>query len=242
MFENTDDWTKNRKFCTVLPLLVVLNRQGCFIKAPVSVTSNKIGIDLKISQQSANRLLKQAEDLGLITRRITKGGQEIEFTPSAIRQIRQCNVDLTKILTSEEPRAISIEGKVVSGLGDGEYYVSVYSSLFKDYIGWDPHPGTLNIKLATHDDVSKSEEVFRSLPSHIFEEFRTRGRVFGEVLVWKAELYVRDSKEDVLLVRPTRTHHNNMLEIVAKEKIRDKYTLIDDEPIVIRVPLRFASP
>jgi len=94
----------------------------------------------------------------------------------------------------------------------------------------------------SHSEIGKSDEIFRSVPSHIFEEFRTNGRVFGEVLVWKAELLVRDSIEDVLLVRPTRTHHHNMLEIVAEENIRDKYNLVDDEIIVIRVPLKSVSP
>ncbi len=40
-------------------------------------------------------------------------------------------------------------GEVISGIGGegGAYYVKQYSHLIKEYLGFDPYPGTLNVRV-----------------------------------------------------------------------------------------------
>lgn len=38
-------------------------------------------------------------------------------------------------------------GEVVSGLGEGAYYVRQYEPLIEEYLGFKPFPGTLNVKI-----------------------------------------------------------------------------------------------
>ena len=44
---------------------------------------------------------------------------------------------------------LQLEGKVVSGMGEGAYYMSLegYRMQFNDKLGYEPYAGTLNLKL-----------------------------------------------------------------------------------------------
>lgn len=38
-------------------------------------------------------------------------------------------------------------GRVFSGVGEGSFYVSLYSKKFLEKLGFRPYPGTLNLRL-----------------------------------------------------------------------------------------------
>jgi riboflavin kinase len=49
-------------------------------------------------------------------------------------------------------RSDVLRGRVVSGLGEGQHYISRqgYLKQFREKLGFEPFPGTLNIKLYRH--------------------------------------------------------------------------------------------
>jgi riboflavin kinase len=129
-----------------------------------------------------------------------------------------------------------IKGLLASGLGEGQYYISVpeYSEQFQNLLGWIPYPGTLNIRLATSIDVEGFQRLINS-PSHLIKGFKHEGRTFGEVLLWKCEIqHFTDETVEGAVIRPVRTHHNHqILELLAPENLRQRFNLKDEDTLTV---------
>lgn len=69
-----------------------------------------------------------------------------------------------------------IEGEVVSGLGEGRYFLSLppYKEIFKKILGFEPYEGTLNLKLDREFDINK----FKYIET---EDFEFNGKRFLEL-------------------------------------------------------------
>ena len=52
----------------------------------------------------------------------------------------------------DDEKSYSVSGKVFSGLGEGAYYISLtgYKKQFISKLGFEPYPGTLNLKLSSN--------------------------------------------------------------------------------------------
>ncbi|HUW86625.1 MAG TPA: DUF120 domain-containing protein, partial [Methanoregula sp.] len=129
-------------------LKVIALRGGC--KGPVFVSSQSIGEMLAISQQTASRRLKGLESRGLITRTIAADGQHVTITGSGEEELRMEYQDYCRIF-SERNKGYILSGMVVSGIGEGKYYMSLepYKQQFSSHLGFEPYPGTLNIRLSS---------------------------------------------------------------------------------------------
>lgn len=111
-----------------------------------------------------------------------------------------------------------IKGKVVSGIGKGKYYVKQrpYFTLFKSLLGAEPYLGTLNIYI--EDGLLKINEM-----PHSFKP-----NEFGEIRYSLGTL--KDLK--ILILRPIKSiHPENVFEIVAPVRLRDKLKLKDGDEI-----------
>ena len=84
-------------------------------------------------------------------------------------------------------------------------------------IGFIPYPGTLNVRV---DD----EGIVRLLsrPKVEIPGFKAKNRTFGAIMCYK----IRINNLDAYIVRPQRaTHSKDILEIIAKDNLRDSLRL-----------------
>jgi riboflavin kinase len=90
----------------------------------VQVTSSSLGKSIKKSQQAASTYLLELENNGLIER-IMKGRKiSVKITQKGYSEIAKLNSVLSSSLSSSASN-IELSGSVISGLGEGSYYMSL---------------------------------------------------------------------------------------------------------------------
>jgi riboflavin kinase len=99
-------------------------------------------------------------------------------------------------------------------------------------VGFIPYPGTLNVQLLEETSFKNFERLQRS-PASFIKEFMEDNRKFGRVFVWPTFILLGDNKIPSALIRPDRTHHNNQIELIAKENIKDTYNVKDGDIIEV---------
>ena len=137
----------------------------------VQITTSSLGKSIKKSQQAASMHILELENGGFIDRLMTGRKLSVKITQKGYSELVELHSVLGFSLNSSPPH-IELSGSVISGLGEGAYYMSLkgYTKQFKVKIGYIPFPGTLNIKLnqlqATQiiqqlddlDDIIKSDQ------------------------------------------------------------------------------------
>ena len=104
------------------------------LEREVEISSSRLAADLEISQQTAARRLTALEENGLITRDILPRGQTIRITSQGKEVLGGIYQDLSTVF-GEGIGAYAICGVVTSGMGEGEYYMSMeeYKKQFKQH-------------------------------------------------------------------------------------------------------------
>uniref|UniRef100_A0A7C4S4L7 Riboflavin kinase n=1 Tax=Geoglobus ahangari TaxID=113653 RepID=A0A7C4S4L7_9EURY len=201
-------------------------------KKIIKISSKDFAEKINQSVQTAARKLKELEEAGYIERIINKNGQFLVITEKGKQLLYKEYLDYKKIFEGEEK--IYIEGRVISGVGEGKYYVSLegYRKQFIEKLGFDPYPGTLNLK------ISKEQMYFRRLLDEeegiYIEGFKTEDRTFGEVKAFKCRI---DGIEGAVVI-PKRTHYSkDILEIISPVCLREKLNLKDGDKVVVEVLL-----
>src|SRR5215475_6561709 len=114
----------------------------------IEVNTSKLGKRLNKSQQAASKHLMELESLGLIVR--TRTGQKfmVRVTDRGYKEIENVSLLLKRALESPSSKLISFEGKVVSGMGEGAYYMSLegYRTQFIEKLGYQPYPDLLTFQ------------------------------------------------------------------------------------------------
>lgn len=197
----------------------------------IEISTRRLGFILGLSQQSASRLLRRLEEEKLVEKSRGFRGSRVKVTMEGLVPI----IDLYNILRNilEKPTVLVFRGIVFSGLGEGAYYVRIYSRFFLEKLGFIPYPGTLNIRLKSLDDIKIARSILM-LPGISIKGFSNDSRSYGDVKCYKA--YIRG--EEVYLVFPERTHYGaDVVEIISAENIRDKLKLRDGDVIDVEVPV-----
>ncbi len=88
----------------------------------VSLSSSTLAPALCTSTQTAARRLASLEEEGLISRIVTSEGQKVRITDRGVSALKAEYQDYRKIF--EDPCAVKIRGRVVTGLGEGQYYIT----------------------------------------------------------------------------------------------------------------------
>jgi riboflavin kinase len=189
----------------------------------VSLSSSIFASTLGTSPQTAARKLSYLEDEGYIARVVSSDGQKVRITDKGILRLRQEYLDYRKVF--EEPHGIVIRGKVVTGLGEGQYYISLdgYRRQFNQKLGFDPFPGTLNIKL-NEPFVPPEQDAIK------IDGFRDDNRTFGGCKCYKINIKgIRCA-----IVRPDRTSYSPMLvEIIAPVNLRKSLGITDGDEVEV---------
>jgi len=116
-----------------------------------------------------------------------------------------------------------MRGKIASGLGQAQYFISRegYSRQFLEHLGFVPFPGTLNVQL---------EESFPvELPAIRIEGFAEEGKSFGECKCYR----IRLNGIEAAVVRPEKSRYPpELIEIIAPVKLR-ALGLEDGDPVEV---------
>jgi riboflavin kinase len=185
--------------------------------------------DLNISQQSVSRYLINLETEGYIVRRRISRGEEVTLTQKTFDELKSQLNTIQYILSST--KEIIVEGTLFTGLGEGSYYISRdgYVMKIKEYLKFEPFPGTMNLRLT--DDFSSFSSIVNNIPGFEVEPFEQDGRKFGAIKLLKAEMF--DTKVGIVL--PERTHYDKVLEIISPNNLRKRFNLKDGDKIRITI-------
>lgn len=183
------------------------------------------------SSKTAARLLKKLEDDRYIERQLVPGGQKIILTCNGVDLLRKEYAEYQRIFCSEGTD-IELHGKVITGLGEGQYYIVQhgYMSQFSEKLGFQPFPGTLNIKL--NENSTSLLQRIDCIQSVGIQGFNDGERTFGAGKCYPAR--VNGIKSAIIV--PERTHYpTNLLEIIAPVNLRDRLHLKDGDEVKIVV-------
>jgi len=195
-------------------------------------TTIEIAKKLGFSQQTASRHLIELEKLGHIKRMKATRGELIQITPKGAEQLNLMYLTLQRIFEGPK-REVLIEGEVFTGLGEGAYYVSQpgYRRQFIEKLGFDPYPGTLNLKV--EEQSQRERKLLETYPSITLEGFMNGMRSFGQVKCYRARV---DDRIDGIAVTALRSHYGeDVLEIVAPKNLREILGLKDGDSVKVRV-------
>lgn len=195
----------------------------------IKVSSSEFQKHTGESSKTTARKLKQLEEEGLIERKIVPGGQLIKMTEKGIEVLKNEYVDYSRIF-SPELDILELEGKVLKGLGEGQYYVNIpgYRKQFEEKLHFVPFPGTLNVQLS--ESSSPLRNLLLETPAIRVEGFNDGERTFGG---GKCYPVVVGGIEAAVVV-PERTHYpSDLIEIIAPVKLRDALKLNDGDRVVV---------
>ncbi len=192
-------------------------------KEQISLSSSILAQALGSSPQTAARRLSSLEDLGYITRVVTSEGQKIRVTEKGLMLLKSEYHEYRYLFEGEQARII--RGMVASGLGEGQYYISRdgYRRQFMEKLGFEPYPGTLNIKL---------DEPFLPPDLHAIsiDGFRDEDRTFGECKCYK----IKVNGIEAAIVRPGRSNYPlNLVEVIAPVGLRKSLCLKDGAEVKV---------
>lgn len=201
----------------------------------VSITTSALGKNIKKSQQAASKHLMELEKDGFI-QRITSGRNvSVKITPRGYLEMIKLSTILRSSLESS-PSYVILKGTLVSGMGEGAYYMSLkgYTKQFEKKISYIPFPGTLNVKL-NQKKYTEAVRQFDALDGILIDGFSDGKRTYGWVKCFKAEL---NKSVDCELIRLERTHHDpSIIELISKRGIRKTAKISDGSKITIRIPI-----
>jgi riboflavin kinase len=117
-----------------------------------------------------------------------------------------------------------MRGKILSGLGQAQYFISRegYSRQFLEHLGFVPFPGTLNVLL---------EEPFPAeQPAIRIEGFAEEGKSFGECKCYRIKI----NGIEAAVVRPEKSRYpQELIEVIALVQLRRALGLEDDDPVEV---------
>ena len=189
----------------------------------VPLTTVDLARKLNKSQQMASKHLEEMEREGLILRTRSGRSTYLKVTAKGASETAEIYSNLESIFGKNE-RAIEVEGAVFEGLGEAAYYVSQagYREQFIKKLGFEPYPGTLNIRLGTPIEREIRRELSNQKGIHI-EGFKNGTRSFGGAECFRA-LLNRKTVCAVLVIE--RTHYDDsVLEIIASQNLRKSLRL-----------------
>jgi len=183
----------------------------------IQLTSTSLGKSVQKSQQTASKYLMELENGGFIERFMKGRKVFVRITNKGYAEL----VKLHSLLGSSlgaYPSSIELKGEIISGMGEGAYYMSLkgYTKQFKSKIGYIPFPGTLNVKLYQKEYLEAIQQI-DDLDGQKINSFSDGKRTYGWVKCFTAKL---NRTINCQLIRLERTHYDNsIIELISKNSI-----------------------
>lgn len=191
-------------------ILLFLLKKGA-AERQVRLTTGEIGSATGMSQQNASRRLSGLESRGMIKRK----NSTIAVTKKGTDYLRM----LAQEIISALERRITITGKIVDGVGEGKYYLSLpgYKNGIRKKLGFSPFPGTLNILLNSEGKAKRN--ALSSKEPVTIEGFTTKTRSFGDLFAYPCRI----NNTEGAIVLPLRSHYGpEILEIISSHNLKQK--------------------
>jgi riboflavin kinase len=198
------------------------------------ISTEYLAEKLGISQQTASRYLIELERQGWIQRTITPDGSLIKIEDRGTGELQKLYSNLRFLIEAAYPPSVTLEGTVFTGLGEGAYYISKehYRKQFIEKLGFDPYPGTLNLKLTADYDLKTRTEL-EAYPAIEIQGFKNEDRTFGLVKCYPVTI---DNKVKGALISALRSHYgNSVVEVIAPVCLRKQLNLKDGNKVKVEV-------
>jgi len=120
---------------------------------------------------------------------------------------------------------VKLHGKIFSGMGVGQEYLSLdpYQRKIKDITGFEPFPGTLNLRCNQKDVEKVMEDTSERIQSFKFE-----GGEYTGLDVYECKL----QGVEVAVLRMDLTDYGpEVVEVVAEQNLREKFGLEDGDEV-----------
>ena len=198
------------------------------------ISTEYLAEKLGASQQSASRYLIELDNKGWIKRSITPEGCLIKITDAGVKELKKLYSNLRFLMEAAYPPSITLEGVAFTGLGEGAYYIAIdqYRKQFIEKLGFDPYPGTLNLKLTTDYDIKTHSEL-EGYPAIEIEGFRSENRTFGSV---KCYPVIIENKVKGALISALRSHYDaSVIEVIAPVFLRKHLKLKDGHKVKVEI-------
>lgn len=207
-------------------LLLYLGKKSNLADSIHSSTAD-IALDLKTSQQTVSRRLRELEQKNLIIRNASPTGTKISLTENGRNTLKQKYYELNKLFRKRAEK--KLKGVIVKGLGEGSYYLSQpnYLNQLKEKLNSDIFVGTLNLKV----NEEELEKFLKGENYFLIEGFSTDERSFGSLRGFKIK--INDSVDGALIFPERSNIPKNIIEIVAPINLRKKFHLKDGSKVKI---------
>lgn len=222
-----------KHMCRHLFIMIKLAEMGAHRRI-AKISTEYLAEKLDASQQTASRYLIELENKGLIKRTVTPEGCLIKITDAGLKELQKLYSNLRFLMEAAYPPSITLEGVVFTGLGEGAYYIALerYKKQFMEKLGFDPYPGTLNLKLVTDYDVKARSEL-EAYPAIEVEGFKNENRTFGHV---KCYPVIIENKVKGALISALRSHYDSsVIEVIAPIFLRKHLKLKDGHKVKVEV-------
>ena len=203
---------------------------GC--RSQVFASSARLGVELVTSPQTASRRLQALERQQLITRSLRSDGQYISLTLRGEEVLLREFSDYGRIFGNGSARHV-LTGELVSGLGEGRYYMSLapYREQFLEKLGFEPFPGTLNVRLDQGSIATRKK--LETLGWISIRGFHANERTYGDARC----LPCRIGDHRCGIVVPGRTHYpEDIVEVISPVELRKELGLSDHDVVRVEVP------
>ncbi|MXX20199.1 MAG: DUF120 domain-containing protein [Cenarchaeum sp. SB0678_bin_8] len=198
----------------------------------VPVTTLTLGQAVGVSQQAASIHLAELESNGLIQREAEGRGRHIRVTKKGYAEVMRISSILNTAMQYRPP-CVTLQGEVVSGVGEGAYYMSLpgYITQFCSKIELTPYPGTLNVRL----DAESARTILGigEFSNVLIDGFSDGQRTYGWVRCYPI-LILPDI--NCYMIRLERTHHDPcIMEIISDVHLRSKADITDGSRITVSI-------
>lgn len=214
-----------------LQALYKLAEMGAYGKE-TAVSTGVVAKSLELSQQTASRRLIEMEKRGLIERSVDGKIQKVKITKEGENSLAEMYRTLKPVFEAPSKELV-IKGTLFSGLSEGSYYMGLegYRRQFRAKLGFDPFPGTLNLRVSK-DSMSQRKEL-EGYPSVGIDGFADKERTYGGARCYKVAV---GEKIKGAIVIPIRAHYQeDVIEIIAPENLRKGLKLKDGDSVEVKV-------
>lgn len=199
----------------------------------VVLSTGALARGLGLSQQTASRRLIEMEKHGLIERSTDGRVQKVRITKDGLNSLTEMYRVLKPVLEPSKKELV-MNAAVFSGLSEGSYYVSMegYRKQFRSKLGFDPFPGTLNLRVGK--DSMRQRRELEGYPFVGIDGFADKERTYGGAKCYPATV---GGKVKGAVIVPIRAHYGeDVIEIIAPESLRKRLRLKDGDTVEVRVP------
>jgi riboflavin kinase len=123
-----------------------------------------------------------------------------------------------------------LKGSVIAGFGEGAYFTNkdAYKKEFKKILGYEPWPGTLNLKVGSKISLAGLKPI-------IIKGFREDETTFGNLDCYKCSIVGNKDIVLHLVVPKINKHENNIIELISQNNLRKTLSLKDKDIISIEL-------